>query len=123
MNKKDFLQQIHKVGEVKNITGEYYRFDIIVPRTILGNGRKFEMFIKDFFESKTGWFTKTCDIPMDCVEGITLIKDIGGKVRLGLYILKPNIDRFINEAWEVLQEHADIVKILSPLEPDELENE
>jgi len=123
MNKKDFTQQIHKTGHVKNITGEYYRFDVIVPRTILGKGRKFKMFINDLFESKTGWFTKTCDIPMDCVEGIILIEDINSRVRLGLYILKPDIERFINEMWMILQEHADAVEILSPLEPDELESE
>jgi len=123
MNKKDFTQQIHKVGKVKNSTGEYYRFDVIIPRVVLGKGRKFEMFVKEGMENKTGWFTETCDFPMDCVEGIILIKDINGRVRLGLYILKPNIERFISEAWKVLQEHADGVEILLPLEPDELEDE
>ena len=123
MNKKDFTQQIHKTGHVKNATGEYYRFDVIVPRTVLGNGRKFEMFVKEGMENKTGWFTETCDMPMDCIEGIILIKNIDDMVRLGLYILEPNIKTFINEVWKVLQEYADAVRILSPSEPDELENE
>lgn len=123
MNKKDFTQQIREIGKVKNSTGEYYRFDIIVPRTILGGGRKFEMFVREGMENKTGWFAETCDLPMDCIEGIILIKDINGKVRLGLYILKPDIKGFINETWKVLKEHADVVEILPPLEPDELEGE
>lgn len=117
MNKKDFTQQIHKIGHVKNTTGEYYRFDIIASRTILGSGRKFEMFVREGMENKTGWFAETCDIPMDCIEGIILIEDIDGRVRLGLYILKPDIKRFINEMWMVLQEHADTVEIVLPLGP------
>ena len=101
MEREDLFREMHEKG----YQVDCYRFDIIVPRTMLGNGRKFPLLTMAYPDTKSAWFNETCRVPVELVEGVVLEGKVNSRhVRIGFLIPIINIGRFADELWNSLRD-------------------
>jgi len=101
MNTMEIIREIKEKGKREF----YYRFTMVVPRKFLGRGRTFNGIAGkgEPFDRTTSWYRDDCKIPMSYVDGIELMKVVGGYAFLSLLVDEKDITYFGSEMGREIQ--------------------
>lgn len=104
-----------KLNLLKEITEKYfhedfYRFDLKLPKKIIGNGRTQEMYIATY-EVKP-WVNGDCCIPIEYLEGALIKEKMNDKVIISFVIGLRDLVPFINALWKELKNYDYYVELM-----------
>lgn len=107
--REDFQTKICEEG----FRNDYYRFDLILPRKLLGNGRKFNIFNRDATDYDSGWLRVDCKIPLEHVEGAMIAETNGDHVIVAFIVPVEELRSFVDDLWEELKDFEYDVGVVS----------
>jgi hypothetical protein len=100
-NPDELFRVIHEIG----YRGEYYRFDLILPKEIVGRGRSFDNFGgKEVVQNENdSWYRDDCLIPMEFVGAAEYVKKYITDVRISFLIDVKDIGDFVKALSNALK--------------------
>lgn len=106
MELEELIEQIAEYGFVES----YYRITLVLPRKMLGNGKKFEIYSKEHGGEKP-WTNKDCKIPIKYTEGAEIGAITRDCVEVAYIISLEELVPFTEELWKALEEFDYWIKV------------
>ena len=78
---------------------DYYRFDLNLPKSIIGRGRKHEIYVAPF-ECKP-WVNGDCKIPIEYLEGAMVKEILDDRVILSFILGRRALSPFLTALGEI----------------------
>lgn len=109
MSENDLFNMINLIGYKKDC----YRFDMLIPRAMLGKGKKFPLYNSDCEpDESSAWVREDCKFPIKYVVGAHLVNGDNGMVRIGVLLDTKQLVSFIKVFLENIKEFNDSYSIL-----------
>ena len=90
----------------------HYRFDLILPRALLGKGKKFEIYDREVINGDSNWFRSDCHVPLDDVRG-AMIEEMNSKhVVVAFLVPLEKLRDFVDTLWAELEPHDYDVEVV-----------
>jgi hypothetical protein len=107
MNMNEILKEITE----NYFFEDYYRFDLKLPKKIIGRGKTYELYVAPF-DCKP-WANGDCKVPLQHVEGAMIKEIISDYVIISFIIDLNNLVPFLQELWQELKEYDYAVELIN----------
>lgn len=102
MKRSELISEIAKQGLTEDEKVDYYRVHLVLPKKMLGRGKKYEMYTRIVSDTKP-WKNGDCKIPVDNVEGAVVIGTNGDYATIDFIITLERLRPFVEELWKELK--------------------
>ena len=107
MELQELVEQIADNG----FKEEYYGFTLFLPRAMLGQGRKYEMYLREEERDTKPWGNGDCSIPVKHVEGALVEKVEGVMAEVSFIMPLEELTLFAENLWDALKDFNFDVKV------------
>lgn len=98
------LEELIGLIAERGYKGEYYRITLVLPKAMLGKGRKYELYHRGFGDAQP-WTNGDCGIPVEHVEGALVEDFVGVKVDAAFIIPLDELVPFAEDLWLALKKY------------------